>query len=150
MLIKSEIGVDKTNCHKLLELMVIEVFEWYGNEIKIELIQSLAKTIYSSYYWLKIAEMKLFVERMKAGYYGKVFGKMTPAVLMEYLTTFANDSMQIREEKAIQIADTERYHERKDYERTLDDRKKDAQAIHEIKVDLFKKKVQEENKPADE
>ena len=143
MIVKSEDVVDKTNCYRLIELFVIEVFEWFGKDIPIALIQSLAKTIYQNYYWLRIAELKLFVEKIKAGNWKQIHG-MSAAVLMERLGEFANESMKIREDNAVRTADMQRSDERRDYERTLSERRKDAQAFHEVKVDLFKKNIEQQ------
>lgn len=88
---------DKTKAYKLIELFVIEIFEWFGKEISIGQIQNLGKIIYQSYYWLKIAELKLFVEKLKAGHWKQVHN-MSPAVLMERLSDFAKESMNIREQ----------------------------------------------------
>lgn len=144
MIVKVGDGVDKTHCYKLLELFIIEIFEWFGKEISITLIQSLAKTIYQNYYWLRISEFKLFVEKMKAGHWKQVHS-LSPAVLMERLDEFSNESWSIRTNIAIQEADKMRYFERKDYERNLDERKKESQKMHEIRVDLFKKNIEQEN-----
>lgn len=149
MIVKNEDVADKTNCYRLIELFVIEVFEWFGKEISIALIQSLAKTIYQNYYWLRIAELKLFIEKIKAGNWKQIHG-MSPAVLMERLGEFANESMQIREDNAVRTADMQRSDERRDFERTLSERRKDAQALHEIKVELFKKDIQEQQKQINE
>ena len=97
MVIKSGNLVDKSNAQKLIELFVIEVFEWFGKDISIQQIQSLGKMIYQSYWWIKIAELKLFVEKLKAGHWKQVHN-MSPAVLMERLGDFAKDSMNIREQ----------------------------------------------------
>ena len=149
MIVKSEDVVDKTNCYRLIELFVIEVFEWFGKDIPITLIQSLAKTIYQNYYWLRIAELKLFVEKIKAGNWKQIHG-MSPAVLMERLGEFAGESMQIREDNAVRTADMQRSDERRDYERTLSERRKDAQAFHEVKVDLFKKNIEQQKQETNE
>lgn len=149
MIVKNEDIADKTNCYKLIELFVIEIFEWFGKDISIALIQSLAKTIYQNYYWLRIAELKLFVEKIKAGNWKQIHG-MSPAVLMERLGEFANESMQIREDNAVRTADMQRSDERRDFERTLSERRKDAQALHEIKVELFKKDIQKQKQETNE
>ena len=138
-------NVCKNNIHNFIELFVIEIFEWFGKEIKENLSQNLAKTIYQNYYWLKIAELKLFVEKIKAGNWKQIHG-MSPAVLMERLGEFAGESMQIREDNAVRTADMQRSSERRDFERTLAERRKDAQAFHEIKVELFKKDIQKQKK----
>lgn len=149
MIVKNEDMADKTNCYRLIELFVIEVFEWFGKDIPITLIQSLAKTIYQNYYWLRIAELKLFVEKIKAGNWKQIHG-MSPAVLMERLGEFAGESMQIREDNAVRTADMQRSDERRDYERTLSERRKDAQAFHEVKVDLFKKNIEQQKQEKNE
>ena len=81
-------------------MFVIEIFEWFGKEISISLIKSLSKTIYENYYWFKISEFKLFVEKIKAGQWKQVHG-MSPAVLMERLNDFALESMNHRESLAV-------------------------------------------------
>ena len=92
--------IDKNECFKLIELFVIEIFEWFGKEISISLIKSLSKTIYENYYWFKISEFKLFVEKIKAGQWKQIHG-LSPAVLMERLNDFALDSMNLRESLAV-------------------------------------------------
>lgn len=81
-------------------MFVIEIFEWFGKEISISLIKSLSKTIYENYYWFKISEFKLFVEKIKAGQWKQIHG-LSPAVLMERLNDFALDSMNLRESLAV-------------------------------------------------
>ena len=88
--------VCKNNIHNFIELFVIEIFEWFGKEIKENLSQNLAKTIYENYYFLKISEFKLFVEKMKSGHWKQVHN-LSPAVIMERLHEFVIDSMNIRE-----------------------------------------------------
>lgn len=100
--------VDKTKILKLIELYIIEIFEWFGKEIKVEIIQSLAAAIYRNYYWLKLTELKLFVEKIKSGQWKQIHS-LSPAVIMERLADFANESMNLRE----QIGDNE-YVEHKD------------------------------------
>lgn len=99
LIIKNGEITDKSECYKLIELFIIEVFEWFGKEISIALIQSLSKTVYQNYYWLRISELKLFVEKIKAGTWKQMHG-MTPAVFMERLNDFCLESMNIRENKA--------------------------------------------------
>jgi hypothetical protein len=91
--------VCKNNVHNFIELFVIEIFEWFGKEIKENMSQNLAKKIHENYYFLKIAEFKLFVERIKSGHWKQVHG-MSPAVLMERLNDFALESMNHRESLA--------------------------------------------------
>jgi hypothetical protein len=96
MIEKNGSNVCKNNIHNFIELFIIEIFEWFGKEIKENLSQNLAKTIYENYYFLKIAEFKLFVEKMKSGNWKQVHN-LSPAVIMERLHEFVIDSMNIRE-----------------------------------------------------
>ena len=99
MIEKNGSNVCKNNIHNFIELFIIEIFEWFGKEIKENMSQNLAKTIYENYYFLKIAEFKLFVEKIKSGHWKQVHG-MSPAVLMERLNDFALESMNHRESLA--------------------------------------------------
>ena len=101
-LIKNNNGeIDKQNCYNLIELFITEIFEWFGKEISISLIKSLAITIYQNYYWLRIAEFKLFVEKIKAGHW-KQMHNFTAAVFTERLKEFSEESIIIRENIAQQ------------------------------------------------
>lgn len=142
MIVKSGDVPDKTNCYKLIELFVIEIFEWFGKEIRIELIQSLAQTIYKNYYWLRLSELKLFVERVKGGHWQQMHN-MSPAVLMERLADFAESSMTLRE----QIGEMENSIEKDANER---ESVRQANAHHTAHLkQLFDKQLQKEieNKP---
>ncbi len=99
---KVDDSVDKTKVLKLIELYIIEIFEWFGKETKVEIIQSLAATIYRNYYWLKLTELKLFVEKIKSGQWKQIHS-LSAAVIMERLADFADESMNLRE----QIGDRE-------------------------------------------
>jgi hypothetical protein len=142
LIVKSGDVPDKTNCYKLIELFVIEIFEWFGKEIRIELIQSLAQTIYKNYYWLRLSELKLFVERVKGGHWQQMHN-MSPAVLMERLADFAESSMTLRE----QIGEMENSIEKDANER---ESVRQANAHHTAHLkQLFDKQLQKEieNKP---
>lgn len=75
-----------------------DIFTWFGSEINDDLINSMTKSMYSECYFLKISEFKLFIEKVKSGDYGKLFGKMTPAALFLYLKDFIAESFRIRED----------------------------------------------------
>ena len=74
------------------------MFEWFGKRNFNRTYSIVYKTIYQNYYWLRIVELKLFIEKIKAGNWKQIHG-MSPAVLMERLGEFYNESMQIREDK---------------------------------------------------
>lgn len=89
--------IDNSEILAIIELEVIEIFEWFGKDIKHSLSKSTAEMIYNNYYWLKLSELKLFTEKMKNGNWEQKHN-LSPAVLMERLKDFANDSMNIREQ----------------------------------------------------
>lgn len=134
---------DFTQCHKLIELFVIEIFDWFGKDLSIQSVQSLAKTIYQNYYWLRISELKLFVEKLKAGHWKQVHG-MSPAVLMERLGEFARESMSLRETMEINKADMHRSEEKRSNDEIARKETKDAEAISKIKAELYKSTLQEQ------
>lgn len=93
---------DITLCNEVIEVYLIELFEWFGRDISIQMIKSLAKTIYQNYYWLRLTELKLFFEKFKGGDFGKEFHKLNPAIVMSHMGEFANESLELREQ--IQLA----------------------------------------------
>ena len=99
----------------------------------------MAKTIYQNYYWLRIAELKLFIEKIKAGNWKQIHG-MSPAVLMGTSWRICQRSMQIREDNAkeLPICNVQM---KEDFERTLSERKKRCKNrhLHGDKIELFKK-----------
>jgi hypothetical protein len=90
------IDVNNSKLIIMIELMIGSVFEWFGKDLSSDHSKSLANKIYENYWWLKLSELKLFCERLKSGYW-KQMHNMTPAVFMERLIDFAEDSMDIRE-----------------------------------------------------
>lgn len=91
---------DNSKVVMLIEIIVLDIFEWFGKDISNTLSRSLSEKIYSNYYWLKISELKLFSERIKGGYWNQMHN-MSPAVLMERLEDFCNDAMELREQIGI-------------------------------------------------
>lgn len=90
-------NVDTTDLFKFLGLMILDVFDFFGKEISKSNLQSMAGLIYKNYYWLKFSEFKLFVEKMKGGHWQQVHN-MSPAVFMERLKMFSDESFEIREQ----------------------------------------------------
>ena len=90
-------NVDTTDLFKFLGLMILDVFDFFGKEISENNITSMVQLIYKNYYWLKFSEFKLFVEKIKGGHWQQVHN-MSPAVFMERLKMFADESLDIREQ----------------------------------------------------
>lgn len=88
-------SINNENILRIIRLMVLDIFSFYGREISEQNLKSTSDLIYRNYYWLKISEFRLFVERMKAGYYPLVHN-LSPAVLMERIKSFSDDSLELR------------------------------------------------------
>jgi len=100
--------VDKRDLLQLLKLSVLDVFNFYGREISSENIKSISELIYKNYYWLKLSEFKLFIEKMKSGHWQQVHN-LSPAVFMERLKQFSDESHEIREMIAETLSKEEKY-----------------------------------------
>ena len=56
----------------------------------LQLIET-AKLILQEFYFLKIADLKLFFDRLKTGYYGAMFDRLDGNVIMVHLRTYCNE-----------------------------------------------------------
>jgi len=142
MAVKTNEGYEIERPIKLIELLFIDIFEWFGRDVQISHIQGLAKTIYKNYYWLRLSELKLFIERMKSGYYGKEFHKLSPAIIMERLTAFANESMELRAKITNDEHDKIVYQEKED--RTAQ-QTRDAISFHQAQLEHFKNNIEKQD-----
>lgn len=135
LVVKNDEKVDKSRVYDLISCIIVDIFEWYGKDISINLINGLSKTIYDNYYWLKLPELKLFAEKIKGGYFGKEFHKLSPAIIMEHLNQFANDSLSIREESA--LIDHDKFTHNEKYDRSFE-QTKEALSFHDAQLRAFK------------
>lgn len=86
-----------TNGTLALELIILEILEFLGIEWSESLTRQCSELAYQEYYWFNIGELKQFVTRVKLGYFGKIYGKFSPAILMEYLMDFSSEMLVARE-----------------------------------------------------
>ncbi len=73
----------------VIEAFVLKITSFYGvvyDEIQ---LSELVAEAYKGYYWMSLAEWKLFEEKIRSGAFGKQYHKLSPAVLMDHLGTFA-------------------------------------------------------------
>ena len=90
-------SVNNESIIKIIKIMVLDIFSFYGREITENNLKSISDSIYKNYYWLKLSEFRLFIERMKGGYFQQMHN-LSPAVFMERLKTFADESLELRTE----------------------------------------------------
>lgn len=86
-----------TNGVLALELIILEILEFMGIEWSENLTKQCSELAYMEYYWFNIGELKQFVSRVKLGYFGKIYGKFSPAILMEYLMDYSSEMLIARE-----------------------------------------------------
>ena len=69
---------------------LIGLLEYVGIQWTIGQVTECAKTAYSEYYWLTLAELKQFFTRVKAGHYTSN-KNMMPPVFMEFLREYTSE-----------------------------------------------------------
>jgi len=94
LLIKSDTGVDRSICHKFIAEYLSNALLFFGEDWSQSLIYDTAEAIYSDYFYLTLADWKLIAQRIKSSHYGKVYGKFTPAVLMDWISLYAGEWKQ--------------------------------------------------------
>jgi hypothetical protein len=71
-----------------IQLMVLDTFDYFGVAIKPERLESLAYRIVVKFGGLTLEDVAVCLSRAQNGDYGKVFGELTPAVVMTWLTDY--------------------------------------------------------------
>lgn len=94
LVVQTESGPDKSLCYEFICNNISNVLNFFGEDWSAELIYDTAESIYADYYYLTFADWKLIKQRLKSSYYGKVYGKFTPAVLMDWISQYAGEWTQ--------------------------------------------------------
>jgi hypothetical protein len=79
-----------------LQLVILEILDFIGVEWDKKQTIECSELAYQEYHWFNIGELKQFSQRVKTGYFGKIYGKFAPAHLMEYFGTYANEMLAER------------------------------------------------------
>lgn len=74
------------------------VINFFGDEgwSDAQIIET-AEIFYDECYWFCLPELKHFTRKCKALKFGKVYGKFTPAVFMEWVSTYSTEAFEKRE-----------------------------------------------------
>lgn len=83
--------VDYSQCYIFMHGIVLAVAEYHGAEWSEFTTRDLAKTLYHEYYSLGVEGWVHFCKRLKAGYFGKVYGKFSPAMLVDYVNIYYSE-----------------------------------------------------------
>lgn len=75
----------------LLVKTLIKLYLFYGTEEMraVQYIHLLLETVFLRYWHLTPEDLQLFAERAMLGHYGKVYGQLTPAVVMQWLDEYS-------------------------------------------------------------
>lgn len=72
---------------KVFQYFVADIFEFCGVSVSEMQILETGQLAYGEAYWMNLAELKLFVVRIKTGHY-RSHKNLTPALLMEHLADY--------------------------------------------------------------
>lgn len=89
----------KDSCYALIELWLYELSEFAGAQNKLTpgQMNQLAPMIYSDAYALNFAELGLFFNRIKKGYFGEFYGNVDPIKIMTFLGQFLTERFAVIE-----------------------------------------------------
>jgi hypothetical protein len=91
---------DKSECYVFINLMINDIFNFFGAQLSTTQNLESLKLIYSAYWHLTIAEWKLFVIGAKTLKFGPVYPNISMAKLMEWLQIFCSDVDKVTDEIA--------------------------------------------------
>jgi hypothetical protein len=81
---------------KVFSAALISIGEFLGLEWSKSQFQQVASLMFSAYHYWTLAELKHFLLKTKLGDFGKVYGKFSPAMLMEYAGTYNDELLEAR------------------------------------------------------
>ena len=88
---RSGIKPDRTDCHTYLSALCTQLTAYFGEAWSDAQLMDSVKILYENYYYLRSADWVYFAKKAKSLHFGKVYGKFSPAVLMEWAEKFAHD-----------------------------------------------------------
>jgi len=119
-LVKKEANgfVNKSECYKFISLCIADIFTFFGTSIEPYQNVEACKLIYGEYFYLTVAEWKLFIMNAKLLKFGQVYPNLSIAKLMEWIRIFVTEvdivTESIAESKHIEATQDEKLsnHER--------------------------------------
>lgn len=142
---KTETGVDKAECYKFIKLCTVWLCEFFGvswNDIQ---VKESSKQLYENYFFWTEYDWKHFMSRVVSGYFGKMFGSFSPAMLMEYAGVHSEEWMKVSENFTKHELDLIGKQEEgvNDFTKMIEDGKqKIRDRFHQENVDKFKGTVE--------
>ena len=76
---------------------ITNLVDFFGDPWTDSQVAAAAEIMYSECHWFCLPELKHFTRRAKAMKFGKIYGKFTPAVLMEWACAYSAQAWEERE-----------------------------------------------------
>lgn len=129
-----------------IEVAIAMLAEFFGQDFSELQIKETAKLIYDNWYWLDVAEFKVAIDRIKTQHYEKLYGKFSPAYIMEVFQRLSQESIVARETES--FGDYDQIKKLDEGERDQEREFKEVQEdkIHQSAIQHFKEHL-ELNKP---
>lgn len=99
LVVKRDGIADKSQCYQFIEIIILLLNEYFGAKWSDITIKDCAQSIYTDYYYLTIADLKLFMKKAKAVEFEKerkIFGEWKPSLLMAWIDIFSGEWEQSR------------------------------------------------------
>lgn len=104
----ARVSGSKMACIDLLEMMVLSILDFYGADWNERQIRDCAEVMYQEYHWLQLSELKHFCAKVKASSFGKLYGKLAPYTLTQWMREYAEESLVIRADQYLKREHEER------------------------------------------
>ena len=91
--VKKEAGPQTAVAYITVMLADIEQFYNVKQNLSEVQLRMLAEIIIKNFYFLRVADLKLFAEKFKLGLYGKIYDRIDGGVIMEALAQYADERM---------------------------------------------------------
>lgn len=98
--------IDKTDAFRFFKVMISLINEFFGVTWTDYQMIEVSKELYTNYYHWRIADAKNFVSRCRRLHYGKIYGTLTPAILMEWAGQYNDEWLSASEQ--ISLAEHDR------------------------------------------
>ncbi|HMU69748.1 MAG TPA: hypothetical protein PKC38_07060 [Chitinophagales bacterium] len=133
---------DKSECYRFIQMCLIWICEFFGVAWTDTQVKESSKQLYSNYYFWTPYDWKHFMSRVVSGYFGKMYGAFTPAMLMEYAASHGKEWFEHSEQITVHDLDVLKRQEQDvaDFQRMAEKQRDDR--IHKSEVEAFKNKIQ--------
>lgn len=91
---------DRNVLYATMTTVLLDINDWFGQTISAAQIGALVKRIVTSYPHMYVDDLRLFAERAMGAGYGKVYGQVSPHVIMEWLDIYWADRQAAMEQES--------------------------------------------------